>query len=175
MGEWKALKKASGTGWKELEREAGTGWKALLWKTIIDLGNPCTNEALAGAANYTYLQMINTADADGTIDEVCLYINFAGSFYIGIFYPTTGNNYKCRSAADLGALSLGLNTKTGLSLAVHSGDVIGFWSSSGKVDAKVQTVGKRYSEAAGNNCVVDNEESYSSAQNYGDSIFGKNY
>ena len=33
MGEWKALKRASGTGWKELEREAGTGWKALLYET----------------------------------------------------------------------------------------------------------------------------------------------
>lgn len=32
MGEWKALRKASGTGWKELERESGTGWKALEWE-----------------------------------------------------------------------------------------------------------------------------------------------
>ena len=36
MGEWKALKKASGTGWKELEREAGTGWKALLYETAYE-------------------------------------------------------------------------------------------------------------------------------------------
>ena len=33
MGEWKALKKASGTGWKELERESGTGWKELAWES----------------------------------------------------------------------------------------------------------------------------------------------
>ena len=36
MGEWKALKKASGTGWKELERESGTGWKALLWELFFE-------------------------------------------------------------------------------------------------------------------------------------------
>ena len=45
MSEWKALRKASGTGWKELERESGTGWKALEWEyedfttfTEVDVG-----------------------------------------------------------------------------------------------------------------------------------------
>lgn len=36
MGEWKALKKASGTDWKELERESGSGWKALLWEIAFE-------------------------------------------------------------------------------------------------------------------------------------------
>lgn len=36
MGEWKALKKASGAGWKELEREAGTGWKSLNWESAYE-------------------------------------------------------------------------------------------------------------------------------------------
>lgn len=37
MGEWKALKKASGTAWKELERESGSGgWKALKWYFLYE-------------------------------------------------------------------------------------------------------------------------------------------
>ena len=63
MGEWKALKQASGSGWKELERESGTGWKALEWEsgyedfttfTEVDVGANRIQKTANHVDHYAY-------------------------------------------------------------------------------------------------------------------------
>ena len=176
MGEWKNLAIQSGTGWKELTIEAGTGWKELYWESIvnIDVGPACVAGTTGGSTNYTYLLLENPANADGSLTTVCLYVTVVDTFYVGVFYNTTGNNYKCRSAANLGALNIGENNKA-VDLSIVTGDLIGFFSSSGKAAYNSASNGLIFCPVSGNKCVVDNVCEYSSPVDYNRSIHGKNY
>jgi len=87
------------------------------------------------SVNDTILQPLVTTTLKGVIDTVRVYvtqINHAGlTLKAGIFYPTTGLKFKCRSAAGLGVPALGLNEWPGLSLTCEDGDMIGYYWSDG--------------------------------------------
>lgn len=164
MGEWKALKREAGTGWKELERESGTGWKALEWEGVpIDVGGACINRASDTGILSTYIDKNNSANAAGTLTNVCVYMSqvVSTNVYVGIFYVISGNTLKCRSAANLGHLSVGANNKV-VSLAIQIGDWIGVYggTNSNRIE-RTADAGGGYWYHSGNCCVVDNETTYS--------------
>ncbi len=103
--------------------------------TAITVGNAAIDRASRAPANYTHIDKVNPANGTGTIDTVAVYIYTAvSSAKVGIFYVVSANNLTCRSYANLGALSVGLNTITGLSLAVQTGDYIGIYIAGGEMD-----------------------------------------
>ena len=162
MGEWKAFKKTAGTGQKELEHEAGTGWKALLWEGVaIDVGGACEDRAsYTSLLGITLIDLNNAANVSGTLTNICLWINTTGGadWHVGVFHLVSGITYKCRSAANLGALSVGENNKV-VSLTIQTGDFIGVYSASGEyIESDNSGAGHRHK--SGNQCVVDSEESY---------------
>ena len=97
--------------------------------TVITIGNAAITRASIGYAGTTYVDEFAPADGTGTIDTIkaFMYIATTATAQVGIFYRTTGTSLSTRSVADLGPLAIGLNTITGLSLAVETGDFIGIY------------------------------------------------
>ena len=99
---------------------------------VINIGSAAIDRASAASANTTYVDETagTAADGTGTIDTVTVFMETAhtnGLAEVGIFYRTTGTSLTTRSNASLGSLAAGLNTITGLSLAVQAGDWIGIY------------------------------------------------
>ena len=172
MGQWKRLK-TSGSGWIEAEREASSGWKALLEGAQIDVGSACVGGAYASILTYTYLDRLNVANDSGYITNVCLYAYAAGNVKVGIFYLVSGTTYKCRSASPALALSTGTNNKA-VELAVHTGDLIGFYAATGGGRLKLNAVSNGHWRVAQDVCVVDAEATFISG-NYKVSLYGTGY
>lgn len=165
MGEWKAVKKAAGAGWKELEREAGTGWKALEWDSgvPVDIGGPASDYEINWAAGSTYITNENPANANGTITEVDIFAENAGNnVYLGIFYVVSGNTLKCRSAANVGSLNVGINNNVAVSLAIETGDYIGSYCANEDCISRHMPASGAYDlwYHASNGCVVDSQITY---------------
>lgn len=101
----------------------------------IAVGPAATNRASVTVAGNTVLDLANAADGTGTIDTVTVYVaSQITTAKVGLFYLSSGTTYVCRSSYTTGVLTTGLNTLTGLSLAVQSGDVIGIYHATGTVD-----------------------------------------
>ena len=144
--------------------EVGSGFQPPareLVLTAISVGPAAENRAAAAPANFTHLDLGNAADGSGTIDTVTVYAatNMTNA-KIGIFYLVSGTTYKCRSSYTAGSLAAGLNTLTGLSLAINSGDFIGmYWGASGTLDRT--DTGGTSANVAGDYADVDDQASYS--------------
>lgn len=174
MGEWKALANATGTGWKEIYREPGTGgWKSLQIAGSIDVGDSCINRADAYYGNWTRILKGNPANASGTLTSICIYMNAVqGDTKVGIFYVVSGSTLKCRSAANLGVLSIGENNKAG-NLAIETNDYIGFYTNStdnNKIDGGGGGAG--IWAFGGDTCIVDNQTEYTFYSDYAISMYG---
>jgi|WetSurMetagenome_2_1015567.scaffolds.fasta_scaffold190562_2 hypothetical protein len=101
----------------------------------IAVGPAASNRASTTATGNTVLDLANPADGTGTIDTITIYVaSQITSAKIGIFYLSSGTTYVCRSSYTTGVLTTGLNTLTGLSLAVQNGDFIGIYHATGGVD-----------------------------------------
>lgn len=181
MGEWKALKKASGTGWKELERELGTGWKALEWESVdIDVGAVAEDGSthMAGSTR-TAICFTNPVNENGTLTKLDLYIHTAnnGKARVGLLYLVSGNTYKCRSAQDITGLSAGLNADIAVSLVAVAGDYIGIYSRTDPLDAYMELDGSvgAGKTALGNALLVDQERSFSTSWDYELKAYASNY
>jgi len=87
--------------------------------------------SLAGdyGSAITVISLDNQATEDVTITNVALYVGGSGHSGIGwrlcSFYSAGGSNYTTRAYVGLTAVGLGLNEKSGLSLAALAGDYIG--------------------------------------------------
>lgn len=102
----------------------------------IDVGNAAINRASSSGTGTTRLDLGNPANATGLITTITVYVaSEITTAKIGLFYLTTGTTYVCRSSYTTGVLAVGLNTLSGLSLAVVLGDVIGIYHDTGGIDA----------------------------------------
>lgn len=101
----------------------------------ISVGPAASDRANATVAGNTVLDLANAADGTGTIDTITIYVaSQITTAKVGLFYLSGGTTYVCRSSYTTGVLTTGLNTLTGLSLAVNSGDFIGIYHATGTVD-----------------------------------------
>ena len=149
MGEWKALKKASGTGWKGLERQSGTGWRMLYWEGNIDVGAEALSYSSTMPIGYTIVTKYNPVNADGKIDKVDIYVGTEGTFYVGIYEYISATQVKCKDIHNCGILTVGLHSDIAVDLDVLTGEYIGAYSSDGGLRYGVETSGDRwYKEAA---------------------------
>lgn len=159
MGEWRALKKASGTGWKELERESGTGWKAIL---TIDVGGACITRANDAGPGSTNLSIVNLANANGTLTQLCIYTsNAITGLHVGTFYQVSGNTWKCRAASgNLGNFAAGKHENIVINLAVQTNDAIAFYNATGEGIYWNSVPGCTYRYASGNRITADLETTF---------------
>jgi len=98
----------------------------------IGVGSTPTNRSTYCATASTYISLENPADFSGTIDTVQIYSGYAFSgIYVATFERLSSTSFKARDRQDVGSISTGLNTKTGLSIDVEPGDYIGFYNASG--------------------------------------------
>ena len=130
--------------------------------TAISVGPAASDRAASATANLTLLDLGNAADGTGTIDTVTVYVGTQiSTAKIGLFYLVSGTTYKCRSSYTTSTLSTGLNTLTGLTLAVKSGDFIGiYWATTGTIDRADS--GGTSAFISGDYADVGDEGSYSS-------------
>lgn len=129
--------------------------------TAIAVGPAVTNRAAVAPAAYTSLDLANPADGTGTIDTVTIWAAVSMTdLKVGMFYLTTGTSYKCRSIATIGAVTAGsLQTFSGLSFAVTSGDCIGaYWTGLGSLER--DDTGGSSAFVSGDYCTVGAETSY---------------
>ncbi len=126
----------------------------------IDVGSAATNRDLSAALGTTYIDMANAANLDGIIETLELWANTTMSgCKVGIFERTTGDKFKCRAVADIGAVTAGSKqTFSGLSLAIKTGDFIGLYNTGGKLEYGTGGVGR--SILAGNHVIVNDESTY---------------
>src|SRR4030042_602207 len=101
-------------------------------KGTIDVGSSAVNRAsyinLATAVAYrTLIDYNNPSNADGTIDTVQIYMNLGSgaAARAGTFTDNGGGSFTCNDGESLGSLSNGLNTFSGLSIAISTGQYIG--------------------------------------------------
>jgi hypothetical protein len=100
----------------------------------IDIGDEPTDRASNDPPGYTMVPKGNPANDTGTIDTVELWVNQPGTFEVATFYVVAGTNLTTRASASLGALGGSYNIITGLSLAVQTGDYLGYHSADGSLD-----------------------------------------
>jgi len=144
----------------------------------IDIGaGAIEGESSSGGQTDTWIDFTNPANGAGTITDIEIWlVSAADGLKVGIFYNTTGDNYKCRSATgDLGAISPGSKqTISGQSLAVEIGDVIGYTLDGGAIWLTATGgAGIGHTADATDHVIVNDEADYSTgAADYRISIFG---
>ena len=109
----------------------------------IDVGSVATNRNSSVSAGTTYIDMANAANLDGVIDTIEIWANIAiTGMRIGIFQRTTGNDFKCRSAVAIGAVTPAGSKQTfsGLNLVIKAGDFIGFYHTGGNMEYGTITI-----------------------------------
>ena len=130
---------------------------------VITVGDEAINRAYSFYPARTFVYLTTAASGTGSITSVNIYsTNGMTGVYVGLFYKTTGTNYKCRSAVSIGDLSAGLNTFT-VNSAVVKGDFLGGWRDSGgiKKDDNVSGhAGFVTCDVTNNHTIVGDEQSY---------------
>jgi len=126
----------------------------------IDVGPTATDRASTAASGSTFLDIANTANGTGTLTNVQIFANQnLSDCKVGVFY-TDGGNYKCRSAATIGAVTAGSTQTFTVSLAITTGDFIGIYYSSGALDR--DDSGGTSAYTSNDHCVVNDTATYSS-------------
>ena len=126
----------------------------------IDIGPGATNRASQISSDTTYIVLSNPANKDGIIDTIELWFGSdATNVKVGTFYADgAAGYYACRDSVSLGSITSGSKqTKTGLSLSVEAGDLIGVYDADGAI--------KRDSSGGGG-LYYDNASYFSGTHNY---------
>ena len=127
----------------------------------IDVGSSCIDRNDYCSANYTYINKANPVNADGTLTNVCIYMNQTANVKIGVFNETSTDTLKCRDAHNAGSLAAGSHNIT-VSMIVKTGDYIGIYGDVGHAEyGNTDGLGTWYYN--GDTCTVDVEQNYSSA------------
>jgi hypothetical protein len=148
------------------DRSAGTG---------IDIGPAAVDGGNNYGNNYSRLLLTNPANATGTITTIEVWAvtgNDITNMKIGTFYNTGTNKYKCRAVITIASVTAGSKqTFTGLSLAVSSGDVLGFILQAGQIERTDGTsAGVQY--IFGDTLSVNNESTYQPSTDETASLYG---
>lgn len=104
----------------------------------INVGWAATNRALSGGGTFSralYNPTAAKANGTGSITSIAFYIasNVSAGGKVGLIYNGWTSSIT-RSIYTLGSMAVGLNTISGLSMAVVIGDSIGFYLGSGSID-----------------------------------------
>jgi len=102
----------------------------------IDVGSLATDRGSSHANLWTKIDTTNPANATGIIDTVrTWYETAATGFYVGTFYLVSGTDYKCRDSVSIGNVASGSEqTFSGLSENIESGDFIGCYETTGRIE-----------------------------------------
>jgi len=94
----------------------------------IDIGADPIDRTSARQGGWTYIDKNNPANASGTLHSIKIWArtNITG-LRVGTFYTTNGDTLKCRDSVVIGDVPVGLQEFTELSIAVETGDYIGFY------------------------------------------------
>ena len=129
----------------------------------VDVGGLGTSNS-SFIPTYTFISLLNPANNTGTLTEVQLYVNRAmAGLKIATFRFDTGpgNRYTCKSSVAIGALSVGYHSITGLSLGITSGDFIGCYYTSGKIEGATYVSGIVY--VSGDRTAVGDSPNYNTS------------
>lgn len=110
-------------------------------KGTIDVGFPADDyNTTWNMCKYTSLSEINPANADGEIDTVDIYANAnLTACYVGMFYNTGGNDFKCRDSESVGNVTAGDQPPiTGLTIDVLTGDLIGCKATNAEASGRIE-------------------------------------
>ena len=125
----------------------------------IDIGSPADNRPQYVSGGYTLIVVDNPANLSGIITEIKTFVETElNGCYFGIFENTGGLNFKCRSAVAIDIVAVGLVAHE-VNLAVVAGDYIGMYFAGGNMDRN-DAGGVGYWYEGSNNCVVDDETTY---------------
>ena len=103
----------------------------------IDIGAEATDRATTFIYQRTIIGKDNPANASGTLKTIYIWANTQLSHcVVGTFYTTNGNDLKCRDSEAIGTVTAGsLQTFTGKSITVVTGDYIGMYYTAGRVES----------------------------------------
>ena len=100
----------------------------------IDIGSAAILRSGTMSYGYTILDDNNPANATGILTMVQMYcIEITTGIWVGTFYNTGGNTYKCRDSVYIATSPIGVGTHTELSIEVQTGDIIGIYYPSGRI------------------------------------------
>jgi len=131
----------------------------------IDIGSGASDMASSIASEgNTVIDLNNPCNANGTIDTVEMWFAAADAdgsgVKVGIFYATTGNYYKCRSAASItGDVTKGSKQSKAATLTAYSGDYIGWHCDDGQME-RATSGGAGIVWVAGDQVTVGTEVEY---------------
>lgn len=127
---------------------------------IIDVGAEAINRAGQAPSPYTLLAVENPANLDGKITTVEVWCQASiTNAKIGMFYNTTGNNYKCRSSLSVPSIAAGSKRTYACNLDVVAGDLIGIWYPNGNME-RTDSGGQGYWYYNGDKATVGDEATY---------------
>jgi hypothetical protein len=135
----------------------------------IDVGPEATDRAGTQNGGYTCIQAANPADGTGTITSLEVWMNSNGVIKVGMFYNTSGTNYKCRSAITTGTITSGSKqtlTQDGssvdLAMSVVTGDLLGVYVVSGAIEYQSSGAGGDV-WISGDHVILNDESTYTAA------------
>ncbi len=109
---------------------------------LIDIGSAATNRTGDHIPNYTFILKDNPANAAGTITSIEVWAaDSLIGFEVATFYSTGTNEFSTRSTATIGSVTAGSKQTFSVSLSVEAGDYIGFYCSSGRIEADSKGAG----------------------------------
>lgn len=139
--------------------------------TAIDIGPGATDgETYFGSMPRTIISAGNPANADGILDTVEIWAYSAlSNVKVGTFYYVSGSYvYACRDSAVIGSVTAGSKqTFSGLSIQVHTGDLLGLYATSGNIESNIAP--GIYSVSADG---FANNQTYTWNQYYNISLYG---
>ncbi len=134
---------------------------------VIDVGTYPINMPNTFGGGSTVILKNNPANGSGNLTDFLVWANsnLAGTNKVGCFYFVSGTTYTCRSDVTIGTITAGsVQTFTGLSFAVVTGDLLGMYWSSGNMEGDL-SVGAGYWAKAGNQVTTGNSTTFSSVAN----------
>jgi len=101
----------------------------------IDIGNSVVNGGGYLNPNFTFIDLNNPANGNGTIVKVKIDAEqILSNVEVGIFYLVSGTSYTTRDTQTIGTVGAGITYHI-VNLTVQTGDVIGIFFTAGTVDA----------------------------------------
>jgi len=111
----------------------------------IDIGSAAIDRGEALAANYTFIDKNNPANASGIITSVEIWANDAlSNCEVATFYVVSGNKLSTRDYETIGTVAAGSKQTFPVDLDVEEGDYIGITYSAGSLDEDSFGVGRWY-------------------------------
>lgn len=141
--------------------------------TTINVGSPAISRGVNCAwAGQTAIDNSAAAVANGTgtLTQVAFYFHASGLNATGVIAATfsgSGTSWTYRASANIGNVTKGsTQTFTGLSIAVSSGDLIGYYATAGEIAGDNVSTGGSGLVKSGNHCTAEGAQTYGAITTY---------